>query len=63
MLRKYIELILCLLTGVGITEIRKLCRPDCYCFFLRWVDLPHPLFISWGYDSSGSCQVHALIDM
>ena len=30
--RKYIKTVLCLLTGVGITAIRKLCRPDCYCF-------------------------------
>ena len=27
------KLFLCLLTGVGITGIRKLCRPECYCFF------------------------------
>ena len=57
--RKYIKTVLCLLTGFEITAIRKLCRSDCYYCFLRGVDLPHPLFITWGYASPGSCQLHA----
>ena len=27
--------------------------------FLRWVDLPQSLFITWRYASTGSCQLHA----
>ena len=53
--------VLCLLTGVGITAIRKLCRPNCYCVSTR-VDLPHLLFITLRYDSTGSRLVHASID-
>ena len=30
--------------------------------FLRRVDLPHPFFITWGFDSTGSHQVHTLIN-
>ena len=38
--RKYIRLFLCLLTGVGITEIKKICRPDCNLFFYTGLIYP-----------------------
>ena len=34
-LENTLKLSLCLVTGVGITAIRKLGRPDCYCFSTR----------------------------
>ena len=47
-LENTLKLFLCLITGVGITAIEKIFRTDFCCFFLRGVDLPHPLFITWG---------------
>ena len=39
-----LKLFMRLLIGVGITAIRKLCRPDRHCFFFQHgVDLPRPL--------------------
>ena len=41
---------------------KKIMQVRLLLFYLRRVDLPHPLFITWGYDSTISCQLHAKID-
>ena len=60
--RLILKLCFCLLTDVVITEIRKLCRINLY-YFSTWIRFTQTTFSNMGgrYDSTGSCQVHALI--
>ena len=53
MFRKYIK--------TGLAPLKK-CRQHCNKKIMGLI-YHHPLFKTWGSDSTGSCQVHALIDI
>ena len=61
--KKTWKLFLCLITGVRITAIRKLCRSYCYWLFPPGINLPRQLVITLGYETARSCQVDTAIQL